>query len=51
VLTAAEVERVVRAEVAEREAAARDYDRSGRPDRAGLLRGEAGVLTAHLAGD
>ncbi len=38
-----------RAEIAEREAAAREYDRAGRPDRAEQLRGEAGVLSAHLA--
>ncbi len=48
VLTEAQVEQIVRAEVAEREAAARDYDGAGRPDRAETLRGEAGVLAAHL---
>jgi uncharacterized protein len=49
VLTHPQVEEIVRAEVAEREAAARDYDRAGRPERAARLRGEAGVLSAHLA--
>jgi uncharacterized protein YqeY len=49
VLTAAQVADIVRAEIAEREAAARDYDRAGRPERAGQLRGEAAVLSAHLA--
>jgi uncharacterized protein YqeY len=34
----------------EREAAARDYDRAGRPERAAHLRGEAAVLAAHLLG-
>ena len=50
VLTEAQVEQIVRAEVAEREAAALDYERAGRPERADQLRGEAGVLAAHLAG-
>jgi uncharacterized protein YqeY len=49
VLTHAQVEQIVRAEVAEREAAARDYDRAGRPERARQLRDEAGVLSTHLA--
>jgi uncharacterized protein len=48
VLTADQVEHIVRTEVAEREAAARDYERAGRPDRAKQLRDEAGVLVAHL---
>jgi len=39
---------IVRAEVAEREAAARDYDRAGHPDQAGRLRREADVLTLAL---
>jgi uncharacterized protein YqeY len=57
-LGAAEVERrslsdaqmaaIVRAEVAEREAAARAYERADRPDRAERLRAEAGVLSALL---
>jgi len=49
VLTATQVEHIVRAEVAEREAAARDYDRAGHPQRAEQLRSEARVLSAHLA--
>lgn len=48
-LTEPELEAVVRAEVAERTAAAADYERSGRAERAGRLRGEAAVLAAHLA--
>jgi uncharacterized protein YqeY len=48
VLTAAQVEEIVRAEVAEREDAARDYDRAGRPERAERLRDEARALSAHL---
>jgi uncharacterized protein len=50
VLTEAQVEQLVRVEVAEREAAALDYERAGRPERAEQLRGEAAVLSAHLAG-
>ncbi len=49
VLTDADVERIVRAEVAERETAAAQYERAGHPDRADRLRGEARVLAAHLA--
>jgi uncharacterized protein YqeY len=48
VLTEVEVEQIVRAEVAEREAAARDYERADRPERAERLRAEIGVLAAHL---
>ncbi|HEY7487878.1 MAG TPA: hypothetical protein VH912_25730 [Streptosporangiaceae bacterium] len=48
-LTEAEVERIVRAEVAAREAAAREYDTAGVPQRAELLRAEARALLAHLA--
>jgi uncharacterized protein YqeY len=47
-LTEAQVEQIVRAEVAEREAAARDYERAGRAERAERLRHEIGVLSAHL---
>lgn len=47
-LTEAQVEQIVRTEVAEREAAAAAYDRAGRPERAARLRGEAGVLSRHL---
>jgi uncharacterized protein YqeY len=49
VLTQAQVEHIVRAEIAERQAAACDYDRAGRPERASQLRGQASVLSAHLA--
>jgi uncharacterized protein YqeY len=49
VLTETQVEDIVRAEMAEREAAARDYDRAGRPERAEQLRNEVRVLSAHLA--
>jgi uncharacterized protein YqeY len=48
-LTPDQVEHIVRTEVAEREAAAHDYERAGRPERAEQLRGEAGVLSAHLS--
>lgn len=48
VLTEAQVEEIVRAEMAERETAARDCDRIGHPDRAVRLRAEIGVLAAHL---
>jgi uncharacterized protein YqeY len=48
VLTEAMVERIVRAEVAEREAAADQYERAGRADRAAQLRAESAVLSAHL---
>lgn len=47
-LTETQVEQIVRAELAEREAAARDYDQAGRREHAERLRGEAGVLAAHL---
>ena len=49
VLTPAEIESIVRAEVAEREAAARDYDLAGRAERAERLRSEARVLSAYVA--
>ena len=45
-LTEAQIEDIVRAEVAERQAAARDYDRADHPDQADRLRREAGVLTS-----
>jgi len=48
-LTEPEIEQIVRAELAERETAADDYDRVGRPERAEQLRGEARALAAHLA--
>jgi uncharacterized protein YqeY len=49
VLSQAQVEQIVRAEMAERERAAREYDRAGRPDVAERLRSEASVLAPHLA--
>ena len=49
-LTDAEVAEILRAEVAERLAAAADYDRIGHPERAGRLRDEAAVLTRSLSG-
>jgi uncharacterized protein YqeY len=48
VLTEAQVEDIVRAEVAERETAARGYDRAGRPERAEMLRSEVSVLAPLL---
>ena len=45
-----EVRAIVRAEVAERQAAARDYERAGHADRAGRLRREADVLASALDG-
>jgi uncharacterized protein YqeY len=39
---------IVRSEVADREAAALEYDRAGRPERAEALRAEAQVLSSHL---
>ena len=45
-LTEADVEEIVRAEVADRQAAARDYDRTGHADQAERLRHEAHVLTS-----
>jgi uncharacterized protein YqeY len=45
-----QVESIVRAELAERETAAREYEVAGRPERAEQLRSEAAVLAAHLAG-
>lgn len=47
-LTEPEVEQIVRAEVAERQAAARDYDQAGRSDQADRLRREASVLISAL---
>ena len=44
----AEVEHIVRAEVAERLTAAEEYDRHQRGERAARLRAEAAALTAHL---
>jgi uncharacterized protein len=47
-LTEAEIKAIVRGEVAERHAVARDYDRAGRADQADRLRREAHVLTSAL---
>lgn len=49
-LSEAQVVAIVRAEVAEREAAARDYERAGHRPQAARLRAEAGVLGAYLDG-
>lgn len=49
VLSAEDVARIVRAEVASRESAAADYERAGHPDRASALRGEAEYLAGFLA--
>jgi len=49
VLTPGDIERIVRDEIAEREAAAADYDRMDRPEQAARLRDEARVLAAHLS--
>jgi uncharacterized protein len=46
----AEARDIVRAEVAERQAAAREYDRRGLTDQAARLRREATVLAAGLEG-
>jgi uncharacterized protein YqeY len=43
-LTEAETEQIVRAEVADRQAAARGYEQTGHADQAGRLRQEAQVL-------
>jgi uncharacterized protein YqeY len=49
-LTATQAEEIVRAEVADRQASARDYERAGQPDHAERLRREADVLRSHLGG-
>lgn len=49
-LTEADIENVVRAEVAERQAAAQHYDHAGQGDHAGRLRREADVLQSVLGG-
>jgi uncharacterized protein len=41
-----DIDQIVRAEVAERQAAARDYDRAGHAGQADRLRGEARILMA-----
>ena len=47
-LSGEDIAQIVRSEVADREAAALEYDRAGRPERAEALRAEAGVLSSHL---
>jgi uncharacterized protein len=47
-LSEAQVEDIMRTEIAEREAAARDYERAGQPQRAVMLQDEVSVLSAHL---
>jgi uncharacterized protein len=49
-LSAAEMEEVVRAEVADRHAAASDYERAGQHAHAERLRDEAAVLSSYLGG-
>ena len=49
VLTEADVERIVRAEIAERESAAADYERVGHRDRAAQLRAEIRALNSSIA--
>jgi uncharacterized protein YqeY len=48
VLSDSQVEDIVRAEIAEREAAARQYDTAGSAERAARLRAEAATLNAYL---
>lgn len=43
-----DVAQIVRSEIADREAAALDYDRAGQPERAQALRAEAETLSSHL---
>jgi uncharacterized protein len=50
VLTAAEMEAIVRREVAERESAADAYQRAGQAPHAERLRAEAELLSAYLDG-
>ncbi|WP_433300452.1 GatB/YqeY domain-containing protein [Actinoplanes sp. CA-030573] len=47
-LSEEEIERIVRAELADRETAADQYERAGHPDRAEQLRSEVRALAAHL---
>jgi hypothetical protein len=48
-LAAGEAEQIVRAEIAEREAAAAGYERAGHDEQARRLRQEAGILTSVLS--
>ena len=50
-LTPADVERILRAEVAEHEAAAAEYDRLGRPAEAADRAAEAAALRRYLPAD
>jgi uncharacterized protein len=43
-----DIAQIVRSEVADRDAAALDYERAGRPERAEALRAEAQALSSHL---
>jgi len=47
-LSGEDIAQIVRSEVADREAAALEYDRAGRPERAEALRAEARVLSSYL---
>jgi uncharacterized protein len=47
-LSGEDIAQIVRSEVADREAAALEYDRAGRPERAEPLRAEARVLSSYL---
>jgi uncharacterized protein len=47
-LSEEDIAQIVGSEVADREAAALEYDRAGRPERAQALRSEAQVLSSHL---
>ena len=49
-LSAAEIDQILHAEISEREAAAREYERLGRSGQAERLRSEAGVLLSAAAG-
>lgn len=48
-LSPGDIAAIVRAEVADRRAAAAEYERAGQPDAAARLTAEADVLAAHLA--
>ena len=47
-LSEPDVVAIVRAEIADRDVAAREYDALGHPDRAADLRAQAAVLSAQL---
>ena len=50
-LTEADLVRIVRTEIAAREAAAQQYDRAKHPDQAGRLRREASILRSVIGDD